>query len=183
VLKTAEFIEAQVPKDAPVLDIGAFGSELPPLLHRAGYEQVSAIDLNPAITAMPFADAIDYRVGNFLHAPYPDASFAAISATSVIEHGFDGPALARELQRLLRPGGYFIASFDYWADKVSTAGIRMFDMSWTIFSREDVVQFLRQFAERGLVPCGPLQFEAQSPAIFHAKRSYTFAWLALRRTG
>lgn len=183
VLKTAEFIEARVPKDAPLLDIGAFGSELPPVLHRLGYTRVSAIDLNPGIAAMPFADAIDYRVGNFLRAPYADGSFAAVTSISVIEHGFDGATLARELQRVLRPGGYFIASFDYWPDKISTAGIRMFDMSWTIFSRDDVAQFLRVAAAHGLTPCGPLQFDAPSPAIFYAERRYTFAWLVLQRAG
>jgi SAM-dependent methyltransferase len=181
VLKTVEFIEARVPKDAPLLDIGAFGSELPPVMHRLGYSRVSAIDLNPGIAAMPFAGVIDYRVGDFLRSPYPDGSFAAITAISVIEHGFDGAALSGELQRLLRPGGYFIASFDYWPDKISTAGIRMFDMSWTIFSRDDVARFLSQAAERGLVPCGPMQFDAQSPAIFYAERRYTFAWLVLQR--
>lgn len=183
VLKTAEFIEARVPKDAPVLDIGAFGSELPPVLHTLGYTRISAIDLNPRIARMPFADAIDYRVANFLQAPYADGSFAAITAISVIEHGFDGTALARELARLLRPGGYFIASFDYWPDKVSTAGIRMFGMDWTIFSRDDVAQFLSVAGEHGLVPSGALQFEAPSPAIFWAERNYTFAWLVLQRAG
>lgn len=182
VLKTAQFIEAHLPKDAAILDIGAFGSELPPLLWRLGYRRVSGIDLNPAINQMPFAGSIDYRVANFLAAPYADHSFDAVTAISVIEHGFDGEVLATQLARLLRPGGYFIASFDYWPEKISTAGERMFDMSWTIFSRQDVQEFLRVCACHGLTACGPLQFEVPSPPISYAGKQYTFAWLVLQRT-
>src|SRR5262245_40849496 len=58
VRKTAEFIEASVPRDAPVLDIGAFASEIPPLLHQLGYRRIAGIDLNPGITRMPFAGTI-----------------------------------------------------------------------------------------------------------------------------
>jgi SAM-dependent methyltransferase len=92
-----------------VLDIGAFASEIPLILRTLGYARVSALDLNPAVTEMPFSGAIDYRVGDFLRAPYADGFFGAITAISVIEHGFDGDALVSEVRRLLRPGGYFVA--------------------------------------------------------------------------
>lgn len=182
VLKTAQFIETHLAKDAAILDIGAFGSELPPLLWALGYRRVSGIDLNPAVGHMPFAGSIDYRVANFLAAPYPDHSFDAVTAISVIEHGFDGEILATQLARLLRPRGYFIASFDYWPEKISTAGMRMFDMSWTIFSRQDVQEFLRLCEHHDLAPCGPLQFEVPSPSISYAGKQYTFAWLVLQLT-
>lgn len=182
VLKTAQFIDGHLAKKAAILDIGAFGSELPPLLWALGYRRVSGVDLNPAIKQMPFAGSIDYRVANFLAAPYQDHSFEAVTAISVIEHGFDGEALAAQLARLLRPRGYFIASFDYWPEKIDTAGIRMFDMSWTIFSRQDVEEFLRVCHRHALAPCGPLRFEVQSPPISYAGKRYTFAWLVLQRT-
>jgi SAM-dependent methyltransferase len=129
VLKTVEFIEAHAGKDAPILDIGAYACELPLILHQLGYRRVAAVDLNPDIVRMPHAGAIDYRVGDFLRAPFPDRSFAAVTAISVIEHGFNGEALAAEVARLLRPGGFFIASFDYWPEKISTDGQDIFGMS------------------------------------------------------
>lgn len=181
ILKTVEFIETHAGKDAPILDIGSYACELPPVLHRLGYKHVAAIDLNPDIARMPYDGAVDYRVGNFLRAPFPDGSIAAVTAISVIEHGFDGEALAKEVARLLKPGGHFIASFDYWPEKISTDGIKLFDMSWTIFSRQEVEQFTAVAKRYGLAPCGPLAFDAAERPIVCLGRDYTFAWLVLQK--
>jgi len=181
VLKTVQFIEQHVAKDAPVLDIGAYASEVPPILSRVGYRCVSALDLNPDLLKMPLADKIDYRVGNFLQAPYPDGSFAAVTAISVIEHGFDGTRLAAEMARLLRPGGFFIASFDYWPEKISTEGQDIFGMSWTIFSRLEIENFIAVAGERGLQPFGPMNFAARDKPVSCFDRTYTFAWLVLQK--
>src|SRR5574342_218425 len=51
VLQTAEFASRHLRKDDPVLDIGAFASEILIVLHRLGCSNLSGIDLNPAITA------------------------------------------------------------------------------------------------------------------------------------
>ena len=181
VLKTVQFIEEHVAKDAPVLDIGAYASEVPPILCRVGYRCVSALDLNPDLLKMPLADKIDYRVGNFLQAPYPDGSFAAITAISVIEHGFDGARLAAEMARLLRPGGFFVASFDYWPEKIPTEGQDIFGMSWTIFSRVEIENFVATAGEKGLQPFGPMNFAARDKPVSCFGRNYTFAWLVLQK--
>lgn len=180
VLKTAEFIEQHVAKEAPVLDIGAYASEIPPVLCRMGYQRVSALDLNPNLAKMPLADKIDYRIGNFLRAPYADGSFAAITAISVIEHGFDGEKLATEMARLLKPGGFFIASFDYWPEKISTDGQDIFGMSWTIFSRLEIEHFIATAGSKGLEPFGPMIFAVGDKPISCFNRDYTFAWMVLQ---
>jgi len=64
--------------------------------------------------------------------------FSAITAISVIEHGFESDRLLAEVSRLLKVGGYFIVSVDYWKDKISTDGLTAFGMDWMIFSREDL---------------------------------------------
>jgi SAM-dependent methyltransferase len=181
VLNTAEFIERHVAKDAAVLDIGAYASEIPLVLCRMGYQRVSALDLNPDLAKMPQADRIDYRIGDFLRAPYADGSFAAITSISVIEHGFDGEALATEMARLLKPGGFFIASFDYWPEKISTAGQDIFGMSWTIFSRPEIERFVATAGNRGLKPYGPMNFAAGDKPVSCFGRDYTFAWMALQK--
>lgn len=181
VLRTIEFLREHVPSDQPVLDLGAYGSEIPPALDRLGRTALAGIDLNPDLKRMPFAERIDYRVADFLAAPFAAGSFAAITAISVIEHGYAPARLYPELARLLRPGGFFLASFDYWPEKIDTAGIDLFGMDWRIFSRAEVVEAVAAAARSGLEPVGPLALDAADAVIHWGGKRYTFAWLALRK--
>lgn len=181
VMRTMEFIMANVSREAAILDIGAYASEIPCLLHRAGYRQVAAIDLNPEIRRMPYNNSIRYEIGNFMETPYASQSFDVVTAISVIEHGFDGSRLLKELSRILKPGGYFIASFDYWPEKIDTTGVKFFDMDWLIFSREDVAAFVKQASDYGLVPFGEMRHEAKDKAISCGGKQYTFAWSVFRK--
>jgi SAM-dependent methyltransferase len=181
VLKTALFIERHVRKEGPVLDIGAYSSEILCVLHRLGYSALAGVDLNPALRRMPHGRSIRYDLGDFLHTAYADESFDAITAVSVIEHGFDADALLRETGRLLRPGGYFIASFDYWPEKISTDGVLMFGMSWRIFSAQEVQAFADRAEDHGFESSGQLAGTAGECPISCAGRDYTFGWMVLRK--
>jgi len=182
VLKTAVFLEERVPRHAPILDIGAFASELICVLHRLGFTTLSGVDVEPRVRRMPFARAIHYEVADFMRTSFADESFHAITAISVIEHGFRSEALLSEVSRLLRPGGYFVASFDYWPQKVDTTGVLLFGMDWRIFSQEEVLQFLEEARAYGLVTVGEVDLQAQEAPIAYAEREYTFAWIALRKS-
>ena len=181
VLRTAELLETSFPKAARVLDIGAYSSEILPILHRLGFERLTGIDLNRGLLQMPYAASIHYQIGNFLHTPFPDGSFDAITAISVIEHGFDGPALLREMSRLLAPGGVFVASFDYWPEKIDTGDTRFFGMDWLIFSRGEVAAFVTEAQQHGFEMRGGAALDAREKTIHCAARDYTFAWMALHR--
>jgi SAM-dependent methyltransferase len=181
VLRTAEFLERSFSKTARVLDIGAYGSEILPILHRLGFSRLTGIDLNPEMGKMPYAGSIRYQVGDFLRTPFADHSFDVVTAISVIEHGFDGPALLREVSRLLATDGLFVASFDYWPDKIDTDGATFFDMDWLIFSRGEVEDFLRQAKAYGLQSDGAVALDACERTIHCADRDYTFGWMALKR--
>jgi SAM-dependent methyltransferase len=182
VLKTVQFIEANVKKDSSILDIGAYASEILCVLHRLGYSHLTGVDLNPDITRMPYADKIRYVVSDFMHTPFERGSFDTITSTSVIEHGFNSVALLTEASRLLRPGGYFIASFDYWPDKIDTSGVSFFGMNWKIFSRQEVLTFIDEASAFDLAPCGSINLSAAGKPIECAERKYTFGWLALQKT-
>jgi SAM-dependent methyltransferase len=130
---------------------------------------------------MPFSDRIRYEVADFMTTPFPDGSFGAITAISVIEHGFRSVQLLREVSRLLRPGGYFIASFDYWPEKVDTAGMDIFGMDWKIFSMGEVLTFIEEAGMQGLSYCGDIDLEAAERVINWEGKEYTFAWLALQK--
>jgi SAM-dependent methyltransferase len=183
VLKTVQFIEGSLRPSGAVLDIGAYGSEMLSILHRLKYMNLSGIDLSPNMHQMPHADSIHYYVGDFMNTPFKDASFDAVTAISVIEHGFDPDRLLAELFRLLKPGGYFIASVDYWPEKIDTSGIKAYGMDWTIFSAGELNSFLIKAKSYGFVPCGEINLQAFNPAVTWMGKQYTFAWLALKKTG
>jgi SAM-dependent methyltransferase len=113
--------------------------------------------------------------------PWADGMFAAVTAMSSMEHGFDPERLLDEVVRLLRPGGLFIASTDYWPQKVDTSDVTLYGMTWTIFDRSDVEAFLAIAARKGLHPIGPLDFAADEAPIFVHGKHYTFGWLALEK--
>ncbi len=182
VLTTLEFIEHALSKQAPILDIGSYASEVPVSLARLGFSNVAAIDLNPDLRRMPCQDRIRYEVGNFMASPFAAGTFDAVTATSVIEHGYDPTRLLAEVSRVLKPGGYFLASMDYWPEKIDTHGERIFDMSWMIFSKDDILDLVAQARGFDLLPCGDLDFPADEPLVRYAGYGYTFGWLALRKT-
>ncbi|MCL5884792.1 MAG: class I SAM-dependent methyltransferase [Deltaproteobacteria bacterium] len=182
VLKTANFLRGRLPPETPVLDVGAYASEILSVLHRMKYSNLTGVDLNPGIKAMPFADHIRYEVADFMGTPFPEASFGAITAISVIEHGFQSERLLREISRLLRPGGYFIASFDYWPEKVDTTGMDIFGMDWRIFSKAEVLAFIEDARGYGFSPCGEIDLDAAEKVIHWGGKDYSFAWLALRKS-
>ena len=130
---------------------------------------------------MPFAGEIRYLVGDMNAAPFADSSMAAITSISAIEHGLALRPLLRETARLLAPGGLFIASTDYWPDKIDTSGMLMYGLDWTIFSRAELQALFEVAREFGLVPLGDCRFEAREPVIESAEKHYTFAWFALEK--
>lgn len=183
VLKTVEFIEKHVSLDGAILDVGAFGSEMLSVLYRLKYANLTGVDLNPKIESMPHRDAIRYVKGNFMQTKFNDASFDAITAISVIEHGFNAKKLLSEITRLTRPGGYFIASVDYWPNKIDTTGTNLFGMDWKIFSKDELSIFIKEAETYGLFPCGEIHLDATETAISWHGKQYTFAWFALRKRG
>jgi SAM-dependent methyltransferase len=181
VLETLQFLNRHVPKSDPILDIGCYSSEVLVALHKLRYSALAGIDLNPAIKEMPFQAGIDYRIGDFLRTPFSDGFFKAITAISVIEHGFQARPLLAEVSRLLGRQGLFVASFDYWPAKIDTTGVTFFDMDWKIFSHDEVKQFVADAGRFGLAPFDSLMDDAKERVIQCGGKEYTFAWLVLQK--
>jgi SAM-dependent methyltransferase len=181
VLRTAEFAIEHLNRTDSVLDLGAFASEILIVLHKSGFSNLTGADLNPSLLSMPYSDKIRYRVTDFLKTPFDDGSFSMITAISVIEHGYQPDKLLTEVARLLRPGGFFVASFDYWPDKIATDGIKMFGMDWRIFSRQEIEQLIDKAATYGLTLLGNLDLDAKECPITCLDRHYTFAWISLKK--
>lgn len=170
------------PCDA-ILDVGCFNCDMLPALKRFGYGNLAGIDLNPAVAEMAFADVIDYRVGDLLATPWPDCHFAGVSAISVIEHGVPDEELCREVARLLRPGGIFVFTTDFWPEKIVTTQ-RFFDLDWRIFDAAEIEALIAVAARHGLRPASDPAAAiraAGTPAIHFEGERYTFLYGAFVR--
>jgi len=181
VLNTFLFIERKLNKDDPILDIGCYASEVIVALHKGGFKNLIGADLNPDLNKMPFNNQIRYVNVNFMRTDFPDNSFKAVTAISVIEHGFNAHALLKEMSRIVMPGGYFISSFDYWPHKIDTKDTKFFDMDWIIFSKEDVEIFVSLAATYNFFPVGEMIYTSETPIIHCADKEYTFGWLTLEK--
>ncbi|MDE3022532.1 MAG: class I SAM-dependent methyltransferase [Pseudomonadota bacterium] len=181
VSETLGFIERNIKKNEPILDIGCYASEIIVALYKLGYTNLTGADLNAALKEMPYQNAIHYEVCNFMKTPFLDASFKVITSISVIEHGFDEHALLKEISRLLQLTGYFIASFDYWSEKIDTNEIQFFGMDWKIFSKQEIEDFVEQAAKYKLVPVGDFHYECQDAPIECSGKKYTFGWIVFKK--
>jgi SAM-dependent methyltransferase len=170
------------PTDA-ILDIGCFACDMLPALKRLGYRNLFGIDLNPAVLEMPYAEDIDYTVGDLLSTPWPDGHFAGISAISVIEHDVGDEELCREVSRLLAPGGVFVFTTDYWPQKILTTE-RMFGLDWRIFDATEIEALIAVARSHNLHPAadpGSVIRDIHSPPIHFAGKDYTFLYGAFVR--
>lgn len=181
VFTTVDFLEQHVQKNESILDIGCYASEVIVALYRLGYSDLTGIDLNSNLQKMPYQKMINYEIANFTDTRFAESSFQAITSVSVIEHGFNGPLLLKEMSRLLEPGGYFIASFDYWPEKIDTTGQNYFGMDWKIFSEDEISDFINEAVDYNLFPVDTINYNSGEKAINYWEKQYTFGWLALEK--
>lgn len=111
-----------------VLDVGSGpGALTAELVRRVGVEHVAAVDPAPQ-----FVDAVrerlpgvDARVGRAEELPFPDGRFDTALAQLVLHFVTDAEATAREMRRVVRPGGVVAACvWDF------TGGMQMLRLFW-----------------------------------------------------
>ena len=189
VAKATDLIESVIyEKQAPILDMGCFNSEILYVLHAMGYKSLHGCDLNPICRWMPFWHRIHYRVADLTQTPYSDKHFAAITCLSVIEHGVPLDKLVKEIQRILRPGGLFIFTTDYDAtgkEHIIPPDFRMFGQTWTIFNPTTLHELIQEFTNVGFRLLKPDQVKdthRECPIFWHGQ-SYTFVMVAMQAPG
>jgi len=181
ILKFKNFIVKNLKKDDSILDIGCYGSEILLSLNKLGFKNLSGIDLNDGIFNMPYQKLINYSTCDFMNTGFDNNSFNAITSVSVIEHGLDSYKLFTEMSRILKIGGYILISFDYWPNKIDTSNIKLFNMEWNIFSKEEVELLIKEASNQNLEPINKISFDANTKAISHVGFNYTFGLIIFKK--
>jgi SAM-dependent methyltransferase len=90
-----------------LLDLGAGGGHKNRYAFKGNVKKITGVDLDPRVVDNPLLD--EGVEANITDLPFADSSFDVAFAIYVLEHLDDPQAFVREVRRVLRPGGYFLA--------------------------------------------------------------------------
>lgn len=155
------------PADGPILEGGCGMGLHVAALRNCGYQVVGIDFSRETVDALnQSVPELDIRFGDVRELPFAEESFAGYWSLGVIEHFWEGyQEIAREMRRVLRPGGILFLAFPYMNS------VRRWKSSFRIFPRwrgeihEDFYQFAldastvrRDFESLGfqLIECRPV---------------------------
>lgn len=101
-----DLVLRHVAPGTPILEIGC-GPTNPVTRRLAGIGPVYGADVDPE--ARTNEDAVEVRLLNGPHLPFDDASLDSVVSYYVLEHVADPAGHLREVCRVLRPGGVYLA--------------------------------------------------------------------------
>lgn len=112
------FLEAHVTPTSRCLDVGCGDGRTAGLWLQEHAGSYIGVDVAANVVQMARALGLDARtIEDATSLPFADAAFDLVICTEVLEHLFDPLAAAREICRVLCPGGVFIATVPnvaYW---------------------------------------------------------------------
>ena len=167
---------------AKILDAGGeyYSSILPQL---AAYNYKDLICLNLAFKMQSTKGTIIYQPGNITATNFDNEYFDAVTCLSVIEHGLNLAVYFREMNRILKTGGYLFISTDYWQDYVNTDHVFAYGTPSYIFRRDSIAAVIRLANECGFQLLEPLHLDCVDKVVewreFNLR--YTFIYFTLKK--
>ncbi|HKU16470.1 MAG TPA: class I SAM-dependent methyltransferase [Steroidobacteraceae bacterium] len=102
-----ERVLARLRPDDAVLDVGAGAGIVAHMNFRHRVRCVCGVDLDPRVVDNPYLDVA--AIGSAAALPFADATFDVVFCDNVLEHLPDPLRVFREIHRVLKPGGVFLA--------------------------------------------------------------------------
>ena len=152
----------------------------PRILSVGSYEDTACIGLQK--TGIP-VDGIDpvlnYDLSTYLTKPgVMENKYDIIFSTSVIEHVKDDDLFVREIDSLLKPGGFAVLTCDYKQDY--KPGDRIPRVDFRFYTREDLEKRLPAAMNNSQI-YGESQWDCPHPDFWFEKINYTFASFVTRK--
>lgn len=181
-LSAYKFIVQSTDQCSSILDLGGETySTLLDWLYIYGYRSLYMI--NPDFPFSIGVGPIKYSRGDGTRTPYSNEQFDVVTCLSVIEHGVNKEALFREMDRIVKPGGFMIISTDYWEPKIYAENKVAYGEDVHIFSKNDITSILKVAEAYGFYPLGDIDYKCHEKVIYwdKANANYTFIVFALKK--
>jgi SAM-dependent methyltransferase len=127
-----------------VLEVGCGWGELAEWVARETGATLVAVDLSPRMVELARERGIDASVADVQALPFPDGTFDVVVAAWMLYHVPDLDRGVREIARVLRPGGTFVAS--------TNSRLHLHELRELVGSGPSTLKFSREDGEEHLRP-------------------------------
>lgn len=162
-----------------ILDIGCGSGVYLAFMKQLGWE-VAGIEIDPVAAEIAKTHfSVPVHVGSLEDAPFPEASFDAVTMSHVIEHVEDPVAFVRRATYYLKPGGWLVVI----TPNAASLGVRVFGRDWYAFQPP---QHFLLFTPKSLKNCIKRVNSFRQIKIFSLSRNsrkFYMKFVLVRRTG
>jgi SAM-dependent methyltransferase len=163
-----------------VLDTGTAGHG-PLLLWLAMLGWKDLVGRDPGFASDHRLGPIYYQKAGVLDGGFPDGQFDAITCLSTVRDGIRPALYAKEMHRLLKPGGVLVTSMHYWPHPIDASSVRP---PMKIFDKSALLGFIDALQRAGLHLVKNMDTAVEEP-VAHAQGTgtgFTFAIVTATKT-
>lgn len=186
-------------KNSYILDVGCNQSPILVMLRELGFVHLYGCDLvlkpkypiflskficafykrdYKPVLKLYYDKAYNLSVQNLENTTYQNNMFDYITSLSVIEHGVDTLKYFKEMNRILKRGGYLLTSTDYWPEKiVNTRKVISPNAPDNIFDRKELDHILRIAESSGFSLIGPMDYTFSEKVVRWKATGFQFTYV------